>query len=83
MFYQDSGAAATAGRAEQAEGLTVPAPWVASAAMQNLLSVLGVVVVLAVCLWLLFRSGSMSDRTERDDALGLAPEDPGTEDDQH
>lgn len=48
--------------------------------MQTLLSVLGVVAVLALCLWLLFRSGSMSDRTERDDALGLAPKDPAPED---
>lgn len=44
--------------------------------VEPLAAILGVLVVVAVCLWLLFRSGSMAHRTERDDALGLAPPDP-------
>jgi hypothetical protein len=41
----------------------------------------GVAVVVAVCLWLLFRSGSMADRARadhpEDDAAPLADEEPG------
>jgi hypothetical protein len=38
-------------------------------------AIIGVAAVVAVCLWLLFRPGSMAARTERDDALGLGPDD--------
>jgi hypothetical protein len=35
--------------------------------------VLGVAAVVAACLWLLFRPGSMADRARRDDADGDTP----------